>query len=87
MPDRFSSRVAGFDSPAYHAFAIAPDDGAALPEVTRALYVGGGGSIAVEMASGALVTFAAVAEGTVLPIRVERVKATGTSATALLGLV
>lgn len=87
MTDRFKGRAAGFDSPASHAFTITPNDGSDLSEVTRALYVGTGGTIAVVMHSGAPVSFTSVPDGAVLPVRVARVKATGTTAAAILGLV
>lgn len=52
----------------------------------RALYVGGAGDIAVVMKNGDEVTFSGVAAGTLLPIRVTKVKATGTTATLILRL-
>lgn len=51
------------------------------------LYVGGAGDVAVDTADGTTVTFSGVVAGTVLPIRVTRVWATGTTATLILGLV
>lgn len=87
MPDRFESTSSGLDSPATHGFSITPNDGADLPEITRALYVGGPGAIVVVMLSGAELVVSGVAAGTVLPVRARRVKATGTTATAMLGLV
>ena len=87
MPDRFADRSPSTDGPAFHGFAITANDGADLAEVTRALYVGTAGAVHVLMASGADMTFANVAAGTVLPIRAQRVLATGTTATLVLGLV
>jgi len=87
MQDRFADRSPSTDGPAFHGFAITTSDGTDLTEVTRALYVGGAGAVHVLMASGGDVTFANVAAGTVLPIRVQRVLATGTTATLVLGLV
>jgi hypothetical protein len=48
--------------------------------------VGNGGDIAVTMRGGDEVTFANVADGVILPIRVLRVKATGTTATDILAI-
>jgi hypothetical protein len=87
MPDRFSDHAPALQSPASHGFSVVPNDIADLTEVTRALYVGASGSVAVTLASGAEIAFAGVAGGTVLPVRVRRVKAAGTTATALVGLV
>lgn len=87
MPDRFQYSTPSLSGPAAHAFAVTPNDGVDLSETTRALYVGTAGSIAAVMASGASVTFGSIASGTVLPVRVTRVLATGTTASAILGLV
>ena len=69
-----------------NAEAVTTSDTAELARVTRALYVGGAGNIAVVMADRTTVTFAGVPAGTVLPIRVRQVRATGTTATNLVGL-
>ena len=86
MTDSFRSHTRSLTSPPEHALAIQPDDVADLPQVTRALYVGGDGDVAVVMRGGERVIFAGVAGGTLLPIRVSRVLAGGTTATGVLGL-
>ena len=86
MTDSFRSHSRSLTSPPEHALAIQPDDTADLPQVTRALYLGGGGDVAVRMCGGETVTFAGVAAGTLLPVRVGRVLASGTTATGILGL-
>lgn len=50
------------------------------------LYVGGLGDVAVLTANGETVTFSAVPVGTILPITVQKVLSTGTTATLILGL-
>jgi hypothetical protein len=55
-------------------------------DTTKAIYVGGAGNVAVTMVDGNDATFIAVPVGTVLPIQVTKVKATGTTATNLLAL-
>lgn len=87
MPDQFSNHAPGLESPAAHGFAIAPSDGADLADVTRAIYVGGSGNLALTLLSGATLTLAGVAGGTLLPLRAKAVKATGTTATNLVGLL
>lgn len=87
MVDRFGDRNEALNSPASHGFVIVPHDGNDLVEVTRGLYVAGAGALVLTMASGADVSLANVAAGSVLPLRVRRVKATGTTATGLVGLV
>jgi hypothetical protein len=87
MPDPFSSHSPGLESPAAHGFAVTPSDGADLADVTRALYVGGSGNLALTLLSGATLTFTGVAGGTLLPLRARAVKATGTTATSIVGLL
>lgn len=53
---------------------------------TRGVYVGVGGNVKVDMVSGGTVTFVGVAAGTLLPIQVERIYATGTTATNMVAL-
>ena len=86
MKDDFDSYTTGLTSPARDAAPIVPNDAADLPFVTRGLYVGGGGDVQVQMASGQTVTFENLAAGVVYPLRVSRVMATGTTATALIAL-
>jgi len=87
MPDRFSAHATGLEAPAQHGFAVTPDDITDLIETTRALFIGGRGTLAVTMASGATVSFQGVQAGSLLAIRVQRVHATGTSASQIVGMV
>jgi hypothetical protein len=56
------------------------------PNVFARLYIGGAGNVKVTTENGDAVTFTAVPVGTVLPIRVSLVWATGTTATNIVGL-
>lgn len=87
MSDRFANHAATIDGPAQHAFEITPDDVELLDEVTRGLYVGTGGDLAAIMATGATVSFTNIISGTVLPIRVQAILATGTTASGIVGLL
>lgn len=87
MPDRFSSNASSLSAPATNAFAITPNDAADLPEVTRAVYVGTGGNVAVRLISGQSVVFTGVSGSVILPIRADRVLSTGTTASNLIGLL
>jgi len=87
MLDQFSGRAPSFNGPARHGFAVTPVDGVDLPEITRALYIDGGGAVTLTLESGATLTFPGLAGGTILPVRARQVAATGTTATSLLGLV
>jgi hypothetical protein len=86
MADNFEKYTSGLDSPARSAIAITPNDGADLANATRALYVGGAGNIAVVTVGENTVTFNAVPAGMILPVRVKRVLATGTTAENIVAL-
>lgn len=80
-----SFHTADATRPAAKAVAVTPSDSTTLP-VTRGLYVGSLGDVVVDMAEeGTSITFANVANGTMLPIQVTKVKA-ATSATNILAL-
>ena len=86
MPDQHSGFVEGLTSPADNAAAVTPSDSTDLAYTSRALYIGGAGNLVVTMAGGGDVTFSAVPAGSILPIRVSRVKATSTTATSIVNL-
>lgn len=79
MPGAYRSAAAA--GPAFDARAVVLD--AEVPG-SRAVYVGTGGDLVVDMVSGAQVTFAAVPAGTLLPIQVSKVRTAGTTAAQLL---
>lgn len=86
MPDEFEDHQTGLTSPAWGAAAIVPSDAVPLAQTTRAIYVGQAGDLRLHMASAEVVTLTAVPAGTLLPLRVVQVLATGTTAGALVGL-
>jgi len=76
----------GTGQPASFAAEVTPHDSNELGFVTRALYVGGAGTVTVTMyGSGSNVAFEVVA-GAILPIRVTKVLSTGTDATLIVAL-
>ncbi|ARE42525.1 hypothetical protein RGUI_4208 (plasmid) [Rhodovulum sp. P5] len=87
MPDEFARFNVSLTSPLVNGFAVTPDDSVDLQEVTRALYVGTGGDVAVELAGGASLVLKDMQGGSLYPIRVNRVLATNTTAAELVGLV
>ncbi|HWU62074.1 MAG TPA: hypothetical protein VN112_08645 [Ensifer sp.] len=87
MTDRFSDNTPSLTAPAAHAFPITPSDGTSFAETTRAIYCGVAGDVVAIMLSGAVVTFANVSAGTLLPLRATRIVASGTTASGLIGLV
>ena len=69
----------------YAAAAVTTSDATVIPK-TRALWVGVAGNVAVRMAGdGSLVTFTGAAVG-ILPVQVDKVLSTGTTATTILAL-
>ena len=74
MTDTFKTFARSLTSPPEHAAEIAPSDAAILPFVTRALYVGGGGDVALRLMGGAEVTFRGLQAGSLIPIRIDRVR-------------
>jgi hypothetical protein len=74
-------------SPASYARSITPTDGVALAQETRGIYVGVTGDLTVILTGDTVaVTFKAVPAGSLLPIAVKQVNATGTTASSLVGL-
>lgn len=74
-------------SPTYPIFpedasAITPSDSADLAQFS-VVYVGVAGAVKVTTAQGTDVTFSGLAAGQVIPVRVRRVWATGTTASSL----
>ena len=76
------------DSASYGGANITPNDTNLLARITRSIYVGGAGAVAVTLAGDGttVTTFSAVPVGTVLPVAATRVMSTGTTATLLVGL-
>ena len=76
----------GLEAPALEADPVTPDDSNDLVSVTRALYIGGTGNVTVRMKGKTTsVTFVAVPVG-ILPIRVDRVLVSGTTATSIVAM-
>lgn len=72
--------------PAKNAVAVTPHDTNAIASC-RALYVGGAGNVTLRTNDDdADVLFTAVPAGSILPVRVRYVRATGTTATAIVAL-
>lgn len=87
MTDRFDKHASSLESPATGAFAITPDDNTDLAETTRAIYVGTTGDLDLRMLDGQDVVFTDIPAGMLLPVRATRVKASGTTANDIIGLV
>lgn len=85
MADSFSDRGVGTSDPASNGAAVTPHDDNELSQVTRALYVGTTGDVAVTMKGGGNVTYPNVPVGW-MPIRVTKVLSTGTTASDIVAV-
>jgi len=77
--------LGGMGEPASFAAAVTPNDVTVIT-TTRALAIGGAGTISVVMAGGGNTVSFTVIAGALLPIRVTKVNATGTTATLIVAL-
>jgi len=85
--DDFKLHTERLDSPGVSAIEITPSDSTLLAKVSRAIYIGGSGNLAVEMLGGQTpIVFVGVSAGCILPIRVTKVLSTSTTATNLVAL-
>lgn len=84
MADIFEKHPVVLDSPGSRASAVTPNDSADLSDTARYLWIGVAGDVKVDTAGGDTVTFKGCAAGSVLPVRVRRVHATGTTATDIV---
>lgn len=82
----FSSQARSITGPATDALPVTPDDGTDLADVAIALYVETGGVVAIDTVGGQTRTVE-VADFSILPVGVRRVRATGTTATGIHALV
>jgi hypothetical protein len=74
-----------YTAPAERAVVVAPSDATILN--CRAIYVGGGGDLAVTPLKGTeAVVFESVQAGSILPISARSILSTGTTATAIVAL-
>lgn len=78
----------GYDTgPSNNVKAVTPHATNAISPVPRALYIGGAGDVALRAAGdGADVTFVGLTAGSILPVRAQYVRATGTTATNIVAL-
>lgn len=86
--DPFENAGKSLIAPCSECFEIAPDDVQELPKATRAIYIGTGGDLVLRsIDSDADVVLKNTISGSILDIRVQAVRATGTSASDLVGLL
>jgi hypothetical protein len=81
------SYTADYAQPGMSVASVTPNDSADLARAPcRALWVGGSGNIAVVMKDGTTATITGVLQGTLLPLMVQRVNATSTTATNIVAV-
>ena len=85
--DTFASARVGLAAPAVGIETVTPHDTTTLTSVSRGLWVGGAGNISVLMADGTTGILVGVPAGTLIPIRVQRVNSTSTTATSIVSLI
>ena len=75
------------DTPSPDGFVVTPSDSTPFPTMVRRLFVGGNGNITLITAAGTTLTFSNVQVGAILQIQCSQVKATGTTATLIIGMI
>ena len=85
IPDEFEAYAVGLNSPYESGVAVTPDDNADLDFITRSLWVGVSGDVAVQWRDGSSVVLKSAPVG-LLNVRVARILATGTTASELVAL-
>jgi len=87
MSDSFDTLADTPSAPARLAYAITPHVTNPVDPLPKAIYVGTGGDLVGRaVGSNADVTFKNVASGQIIDVRLQYVRATGTTATDILGL-
>lgn len=84
--DKFDHLADNTFSPARRAFAVAPHDSNALPALPKALFVGSSGTLALRAVDSASDVTLEVIAGQIIPVRASHVRASGTSASGIVGL-
>lgn len=84
MADLFQTVSPGLDSPASKHFSITPSDAVDLAIKPRAIFVGVEGDVVIVDAGGVEVTYTNLSG--LYPFRAVRIKATGTTATGIVGI-
>ena len=84
--DKFANFPTTPISPARGGVSVTPNDTTELTQVSRALYIGQGGDVSLTLADGDTLILEAVPAGSVLPVRAATVRATGTTAAAIIAL-
>lgn len=72
--------------PALDGFAVTPSDSTVFTGQVKGLYIGTGGDVNVVTLAGTTILFKAVPTGTFMPVMVQQVLATSTTASNIVAL-
>lgn len=87
IADPFRNSAPSASSPSDTCFAVVPSDSAELPLATKAIFIGSGGDVRLRPLNGSTdVTFRNLPDGSVLDVRVRAIRASGTTASDIVGL-
>ncbi|MBX9796006.1 hypothetical protein [Sphingomonas sp.] len=87
MTDAFAGRADHVAAPATRAVPVVPSDTAALAEIPKALYVGAGGNLVLRGSGDTADSeWRGVPSGSIIPLRARHIRASGTTASAILAL-
>jgi hypothetical protein len=87
MPNTFAPFADSPTSPAQLAYAVTPHDTQELPTVTKAIYVGTTGNVMLQaVRSSQDVLLRNVQAGSIIDIQARIIRATGTTASDIVGL-
>ncbi|MFN0133423.1 MAG: hypothetical protein ACKVW3_12965 [Phycisphaerales bacterium] len=88
MPDQSESLQPGLTSPGSDCVPVTPNDSTDLTLFARAILVGQAGTLRVTTLAGVVRNLPAtcIPAGSILPVRVRRVHATGTTATDIFAI-
>lgn len=94
VTDKFEKYYVNPTDPATIGYELTPNDSANTEFFTRAIYVGVGGDVAVDLVGNVKdpaftnkVVFKNVATGSILSVRISKLYATDTTATNIIGLI
>ncbi|MGN5374573.1 spike base protein, RCAP_Rcc01079 family [Sphingomonas hankookensis] len=86
MPDPFQGQYDELSAPSNAPFAVVPHDSNELPIVPKGIYVGTGGDVTLRGVRGvADVTYKNLPDASYIAVRARYVRATGTTASNLIG--
>lgn len=84
--DNFLTQTDALFAPSRNPTAIVPSDTIDLPDTPKGIYVGTGGDVRLQgVGSSASVTYKNLPNASYIAVRAQRVFATGTTATDLIG--